>query len=218
MKKPIRIPSYDGPYPGAAITAIAETVARLLHPHAEVVLHDLATDRIAGIWNAYSARRIGDPSDIDDVDLSSESPMLGPYEKAGEKGQRLKSISTILRDEAAIARAVLCINLDISQFDAAARLLAGFAATPESRPDFLFRHDIREQVNLLIAEYLKARNVALPALDAAGRTDLIAHLDRKGTFQTRRAVDHVAAALQVSRTTVYVLLRSARTAKKGSRK
>jgi len=74
----------------------------------------------------------------------------------------------------------------------------------------MFRQDIREQINLQIAEYLKRHNVALGSLSAEGRLDLIAFLDRCGAFQARRAVDHIAAALDLSRTTVYVLLREAR--------
>src|SRR5256885_437513 len=68
-------------------------------------------------------------------------------------------------------------------------------------------HDL---ATLQIADYLKRHNLAMPALDQAGRVALIAHLDASGAFQTRKAVDHIAAALDLSRTTVYVLLREAR--------
>ena len=193
------------------IETVAETFARLLHPHAEVVLHDLATRKIDKIWNPFSVRKPGEPSDLDDIDPDiAEEDVIGPYEKASPKGARLKSISMILRNEAGIARYMLCINVDVSQFDAAAKLLQGFAAGSESRPEWMFRQDIREQINLQIAEYLKRHNLAIPSLDQAGRVDLIAHLDQCGAFQTRRAVDHIAAALDLSRTTVYVLLRQAR--------
>ena len=193
------------------IEPIAETIARLLHPHAEVVLHDLATRQIARIWNPFSARKPGELSDLDDIDPElAEEDVIGPYEKASPKGARLKSISTILRNQAGVPRYMLCINVDVSQFDAAARLLQGFATTNESRPDWMFRQDIREQINLQIADYLKRHNLSIPSLDPAGRIALIAHLDASGAFQTRRAVDHIAAALDLSRTTVYVLLRSAR--------
>ncbi len=196
------------------VEAIAETIARLLHPHAEVVLHDLATGKIAKIWkiwNPFSARKAGEASDVDDIDPELvDGNVVGPYEKASPKGARLKSISTIIRDEATIARALLCINLDVSHFDAAARLLQGFSATSESRPDWLFRQDIREQINLQIADYLKRHNLTMQSLDPAGRIALIAFLDESGAFQTRRAVDHIAAALDLSRTTVYLLLRQAR--------
>ena len=221
QRRPIEIPSLTMPA-GPAIEIIAETIAQLLQPHAEVVLHDLATGKIAQIWNPFSGRKVGEPSDLDDIDPElSEQDVVGPYEKVSPKGARLKSISTILRDRARIARFMLCINLDVSQFDLAAKLLQSFGATGESRPDWMFRQDIREQINLQIAEYLKRHNATLGSLDQDGRLDLIGFLDKCGAFQARRAVDHVAAALELSRTTVYVLLREARemtTPKKRSRR
>ena len=197
--------------PGPVVDAIAETIVRLLHPHAELVLHDLASGKIAKIWNPYSGRKPGEPSDLDDIDPEVvEGEVAGPYEKASAKGTRLKSISAILRDRMGIPRFLLCINLDVSQFDAAAKLLQIFGASSESRPDWMFRQDIREQINLQIADYLKRHNLTMQALDQAGRVALIEFLDETGAFQTRRAVDHIAAALELSRTTVYVLLRQAR--------
>ncbi len=198
--------------PGPVVDAIAETIVRLLHPHAELVLHDLATGKIAKIWNPSSGRKPGEPSDLDDIDPELvEENVAGPYEKASPKGARLKSISAILRDRVGIARFLLCINLDVSQFDAAARLLQSFGASSESRPDWMFRQDIREQINLQIAGYLKRHNLNMASLDQAGRIALVGFLDESGAFQTRRAVDHIAAALDLSRTTVYLLLRQART-------
>src|SRR4051812_1164219 len=203
----------SGGYSIAVVEAIAETIARLLHPHAEVVLHDLATGKIAKIWNPFSGRKPGEPSDLDGIDPEiAGDDVIGPYEKASPKGTRLKSISAIIRPEAGIARFMLCINLDVSQFDAAAKLLENFGATSESRPDWMFRQDIREQINLQIADYLKRDNLSMSSLDQEGRVALIGHLDQSGAFHTRRAVDHIAAALGLSRTTVYVLLRQARDA------
>jgi predicted transcriptional regulator YheO len=214
--KVIEIPGGKSPRRGAAlavISPIAETIARLLTPHAEVVLHDLETGKIAKIWNPYSGRKPGEPSDLDGVDPElSDEDVVGPYEKASPKGTRLKSISAIIRPEGTVARFMLCINLDVAQFDLAAKLLQGFGATTESRSDWMFRQDIREQINLQIADYLKRNDLRIQSLDPADRIGLIAHLDATGAFQTRKAVDHIAAALDLSRTTVYVLLRQAREA------
>jgi predicted transcriptional regulator YheO len=211
--KVIEIPGSTMPA-GPVIEVIAATIAQLLHPHAEVVLHDLATGKIAQIWNPFSGRKIGEPSDLDDIDPELvEEDVVGPYEKASPKGTRLKTISALLRDRAKIVRFLLCINLDVSHFDAAAKLLQSFGATSESRPDWMFRQDIREQINLQIADFLKRHNLNMTSLDQAGRVALVAHLDQCGAFQTRRAVDHIAAALALSRTTVYLLLRQARVPK-----
>ncbi|WP_199442193.1 PAS domain-containing protein [Umezawaea beigongshangensis] len=43
------------------LAPVCEAVARLLSPHADVVLHDPRTDRVVAIWNALSGRVPGDP-------------------------------------------------------------------------------------------------------------------------------------------------------------
>jgi len=45
-----------------AIEPACAAIAALLHPHAEVVVHELATDTIVAIWNPFSGRTVGDPS------------------------------------------------------------------------------------------------------------------------------------------------------------
>ena len=72
---------------GAAISA-------LLFPHAEVAIHDLRTDRIVAIWNAFSRREVGDPSLLGDIaDQLDAAAVFGPYDKADATGGRLKSVS-----------------------------------------------------------------------------------------------------------------------------
>jgi predicted transcriptional regulator YheO len=42
---------------------VAEAIANLLHPFAEVVIHDHAEGRIRHIWNSFSGRSVGDRSE-----------------------------------------------------------------------------------------------------------------------------------------------------------
>ena len=42
---------------GQRLAPICDALARLLSPHAEVVLHDPATDEIVAIWNPLSGAR-----------------------------------------------------------------------------------------------------------------------------------------------------------------
>ena len=49
---------------------IAQAIAALLHPHAEVVIHDLRSGRIVDLWNAFSHRQAGDESLLgDDIEM-----------------------------------------------------------------------------------------------------------------------------------------------------
>jgi predicted transcriptional regulator YheO len=47
--------------------AIADSIATLLFPHAEVVIHDLASQTVAHIANNTSKRKLGDESALEDL-------------------------------------------------------------------------------------------------------------------------------------------------------
>lgn len=191
----------------------AQAVTALLHPHAEVVLHELRTGRIAGIWNAYSGRKVGDASLLDDDEKAAlDQPVLGPYDKYDGRGRRLKSVTAVLRDEAGAAAALLCINLDISHMAAAAQLLQAFIAAPEPRPALLFARDWREQIQLQLHDWLAARNLSAAALTREEKVQLVAELDAAGLFATRHAAEHLAGLIGASRASVYNYLKQARSA------
>ena len=79
----------------ADVAAAAAAITTLFHPHVEVVLHDVARDRIVAIWNAFSARKPGDESLLDPdllVDVT-QGQVLGPYEQVDRHGRRLSSVS-----------------------------------------------------------------------------------------------------------------------------
>ena len=204
------------PKPPGALTQhfpTAAAIAALLAPQAEVVIHDLAKDRIAGIWNAFSKRVPGDPSLLgDDPELIGDQDVYGPYEKAGADGGLLKSVSAILRDESGRRVGLLCINFDVAIIDEAIRLMQGFARAEKPRPEPIFAQDWREQINLGIRAFLQERQVTLKALDRGDRVALMASLDAQNLFATRNAVQHIADALGLSRATIYNLLSDARAA------
>jgi predicted transcriptional regulator YheO len=198
--------------PFASHRPVAQAIAALLHPHAEVVIHDLRTDRIVDIWNAFSHRHAGDDSLLgDDIELHLDRDVFGPYDKASPDGARLKSITAALRDDNGQRIGLLCINLDVSLFDQAIKLLSTFAAPSEPRPEVMFRQDWREHINLTMRAFLEQKRKALKALEREERIALIAEIDAAGLFAARNAVPHVASAMNVSRATVYALLNAART-------
>lgn len=191
--------------------ATAAAVSTLFYPHAEVVLHDLETGVIAGIWNAFSGRKAGMESLVEnDLEEAGEAGVYGPYEKTGEDGRRLKSVTAVLKDEFGQAIGLFCINMDVSHFDAAAKLLAAFAGAPALRPPSLFAGDWREAINTALHDWLRGRGLALTALRKADRVALVGALDERGLFQTRNAVDHLAGLIGASRASIYNYLADAR--------
>ena len=187
----------------ADVAAAATALTTLFHPHVEVALHDVARDRLVAIWNAFSARKPGEESLLDPELLAGlpQGQVLGPYEQIERQGRRLSSVSVRV-DE---GRMLLCINFDRSAIDSAALLLSTFAAPREEQPEALFQRDWRPTVNGLIEDWCRSNGVPRSALSREDRLSIVADLDKRGVFDTRNAAEHVAAALGVSRATVYNL-------------
>ena len=190
------------------LAPVCEAIARLLSPHAEVVLHDPATDSVLAIWNPLSKRTVGDPSLLGELDELTPvgTDVYGPYPKSLPDGRRLSSVSAVIRDEEGRPEAVLCVNVDRSAFDAAARILAAFAAPVTAQPAALFAGDWTERLNETVAEFVRDKGTTLDGLSKSDRVELVAELDAAGVFDQRRSVPTVARAVGLSRSAVYQLL------------
>lgn len=193
--------------------AIADALTALL-PQAEVVLHDIAQDRIIHIAGAFSRRRTGDPSLTDIADLQPfDQEIIGPYEKTNIDGRRLKSISVVLPGNDGQPAGLLCVNMDISAFDLARIALERLIALPaaaRAEAGQLFPSDWRENINAEIGDFLAERGLTSSGLTVAEQVELVALLDRQGYFAIRKAIDHIAAALGISRATLYKRLKESR--------
>jgi D-arginine utilization repressor len=192
---------------------IADAIALLLHPYAEVVIHDIVKDIIVYIANPYSKRKAGDSSylglDGDAADFGLKKNVLGPYEKEGEDGQRIRSITAVLRNNEARPIGILCINLDFSPletaFESALEVLNGLIrpAEIEARPEIIFREEWREQIKLEIRAFRLEKGLTQEPMNASERRELMRRLDRKRLFYARKSVELVAGYLMISRATAY---------------
>jgi len=194
--------------------SIADAIAKLLHPFAEVAIHDLEKDRLAYIANAFSGRKPGDPSllDLSPEELNGVNKVIGPYEKAGEKGQRIRSITAVIKDEKNESSGLFCINLDFSNLEHALELLDGLLRPTdmESPPEILFRNDWRDLIKIEIRSFLLERDLTIDTLNTEGRKELIQHLEQKRLFYARKSVEQIAGILKISRSTAYKYLNSIR--------
>jgi predicted transcriptional regulator YheO len=91
-----------------------------------VVLHDVRTQKVDNI----AKRVIGDDATLEDM-LSSEvdERTIGPYEKLNWDGQKIRSVSSVLRDASGTPIAGLCINLNTSLFETAKQALDLFLSS-----------------------------------------------------------------------------------------
>lgn len=192
---------------------IAETFARLLHPFAEVVIHDLEKDKVETIFNPLSRREVGDNSYLDrwDFTVDPDENVIGPYEKINYDGRRLKSISLVLRDKKGKAIGFLCVNMDISIFetyrDTLQVFLSNYDTSISEATQSLFRDDLYEQINMFVQNYCRERHLSLKALTRKDKQTLIINLHEKGAFKGKNATSYIARILTISRASVYNYLK-----------
>lgn len=186
--------------------AIADAIATLFFPHAEVVLHDLRTQKIDHIANNLSKRAVGDDAALEDLlENTPDERNIGPYEKLNWDGQRIRSLSTVLRDSAGKPLAVLCINLNISLFENARAALDLFLSPSRliPQPDALFRDDWQERINTFLNGWLREHQLSLSVLNRDHKRELVLALHAEGAFKGKSAANYVANVLGMGRATVY---------------
>jgi D-arginine utilization repressor len=191
---------------------ICEALARLLAPHAEVVLHDLSSDRIHYIANCFSKRRAGQSSLTELADIDFNQDVIGPYAKTNWDGRRLKSVSAVIRDAGGTPIGLMCINHDVEAFLGVLDQLITLVGTPVPMAPVtaLFSSDWRERINEHVGAFLAEHNTTLAGLDVNDVNHLIARLDKAGVFEIRNATNYIAEVLSVSRATIYNRLKLVR--------
>lgn len=192
---------------------IADSMATLLFPHAEVILHDLATQTVVHIANNISKRKIGDDSALEEIagDLTTQLS-IGPYEKLNWDGQRVRSITSVLLDDQGKPEVALCINLNYSVLEQARDALNLFfqASRMVAQPEALFRDDWQERINTFLHAWLQERHLGLNSLSRDDKRNLIEALYHEGAFEGRSAYDYIANVLNMGRATVYKYVKAFR--------
>lgn len=193
----------------------AEGFSILLHPFAEVVIHDLEKDQIEAIYNPFSKREKGDSSYLDRVNFNKEEKIpdvIGPYEKLNYDGRKLKSMSIVIKNDRDAAVGFLCINLDISIFDRYKEILDNFLSMGEFNADAktasIFKDDLYEQINTYVQRYCIKNHVTVDGLTRVQKKDLILELKYEGALKGKNSSQYIARALGISRATVYNYLKS----------
>lgn len=189
---------------------VAQAVSMLLHPYAEIVLHDLSTGRIAAIYNNLSKRKIGEESLLEELVHLTELPdLFPPYSKTNWDGKKMKSVTATLRDSKGMAIGLFCINLDLTKWEEMHHFILGWMGglDPKGQPDLLFKNDWKEKMNAFVSDYLQKEGLSLKTLTKEQKQELVRMLHRKGAFQAKKAASYAAEVLEISRATIYNYLR-----------
>lgn len=188
------------------VLPIARALERLLYPFAEIVIHDIKTNKIVAIYNPFSKRKVNSPSLLSEEDeILTLNDCTGPYEKINFDGRKLKSISSLIKDEKNKVIGLFCINLDISKLDSYKNIIEGFLNYQSfvSQPNPLFRDDWQEKINQYTHAYLIKHHLSLDTLSKSEKKEIIQHLNEMGAFTGKNAAKYIAQLLKVSRATVY---------------
>lgn len=189
---------------------IADAIATLFYPYAEVAIHDVTSQSLIYIANNYSQRELGEDSNLSDLQFDQHSQVIGPYQKRNWDGRQLRSISTVLRDDQGQPIGLLCINLDITVFESAKAALDMFLSGHQlqPQPDVLFQDDWQERINTYIHNWLQQQQLTLATLNSVSRRMLIEALYQQGAFNGKNAAGYVAKILGIGRATVYNQLKN----------
>jgi len=193
--------------------AIADSIALLLFPHAEVIVHEVESQTVVHIANNFSKRQLGDDSALDqELGDFRSSASIGPYEKINWDGQKIRSITSVLYDQHGEAEYLLCINLNFSVLDQAREALDAFFQVSRlvPQPESLFKDDWQERINTFLHTWLKERNLSLRTLKMKDKRTLVEALHSEGAFEGRSGADYVANVLSMGRATVYKYLKELR--------
>ncbi|MDY0264297.1 MAG: PAS domain-containing protein [Sulfurospirillum cavolei] len=191
---------------------LCDAIAKLFYPNVEVVMHDLEAKKLVHIVNAFSKRRVGDAmiSELKDIGSIKEN-WVGPYDKTGSDGKRLKAVSIIVRDAAEKPIGMICINYNIEPLESLHDFLKSFLhVNAEAKPSVLFSQSWREHTDETIEKYLSTKNIALSGLSSDDKKELVVFLEREGIFAIRNVVGYICSVLNVSKATIYNWLKAVR--------
>ena len=197
----------------AMLATLVEPLSRTLPADSEVVLHDLRRlpNSIVAIAGDITGRRVGGPA----TDLLLRKAATGTiattvgYETRLPDGRTLRSTTIVVRDTSGTAVAALCINCDVMIWQAVKAIAESMlpeSATEQQaeRPaSERFAQDIDELAQHLLAEAIEASGAPVDLMQKKHKMAVVNDLKERGFFMLKESVEMAAAALQVTRFTIY---------------
>lgn len=200
---------------------VADGIAKTFGRNCEVAVHNLENPESSLIYvsGGITNRKIGAP--ITNIVLkelrnygNNSRDMIG-YRNATKDGNILKSSTIFIRDDNNKIIGCLCINFDISCFlNATANIneLIAFNSTDnenEEKGEF-FATDVSEALENIIRKAIFESGMTVSQMQKEDKVKIVLELDKKGIFLIKGSVDKLAAALGVSRYTIYNYLEEGR--------
>lgn len=206
--------------------ALTEPLAAIIPGECEVVLHDLRLlpNSIVAIAGDLTGRTVGSPA----TDMLLRASARGAYESAigypsrHSDGREMLSSTLIIRDSADVAVAALCINADTSVWRVVHHLASAMLPdwptpdapstrlrTPHSPGDVgeEFPSDVDDLAESLLAGALADAKVPVDLMHKRHKLSVVSDLKDRGFFLLKGSAETAAAALGITRFTIYNYLR-----------
>lgn len=201
-----------------AFEQLVDPLNRALPGPTEVALHDLVSMpyEILAIAGNITGRTVGGPASdmLMRAAAAKDFSTLVGYESKLPDGRRLRTTTIIVRGEQEQPLAALCIISDVSMWEPVRNfvqvLLPGgrWPGQPHDQraidpDDEGFPTDMSELADHLLARAIRESGVPVALMHKRHKLAIVDQLQRKGFFQLREAAERAAAALEVTRYTVY---------------
>lgn len=194
----------------AVMAQLVEGLQAALGRSAEVTLHDFRNPdhSLVAIAGQVTGRQVGAPMTDRLLETlrryGDDAPNIVGLKTRTRDGRLLRTSTMFIRDRTGKIIGSLGINVDLTEQEMAARVLAdmlGHADQPTESINFAI--DVGETMQQMIEAALVSSGRPSQLLDREERLALVGALDARGLFLIRGAVDEVASRLGVSRFTVY---------------
>jgi predicted transcriptional regulator YheO len=218
-----------------ALSSVVDLLGAMVGDHIEVVLHDLTRPEssILQIANGHvTGRQVGGPvlagprndkglAILGDAMLMAELPghvPVFPYPTQSRDGRSLTSATVLFRDALGQAFASLCLNADFADIEAARSILARLL--PRERAQVEQTQVEAPEMEGLMHEIIEAsvRRYRKPVhrMSKDEKTAAVEMMLERGLFIVKGGVEKAAAALGVTRFSVYNYLDAIKARRKAS--
>ncbi|MYM70655.1 transcriptional regulator [Duganella sp. FT134W] len=193
----------------AQLQQVAEGLGKTLAPFCEVVLHDLTQPEhaILAIHNNLSGRAVGAPATELGLARAADpafEQVIANYPNTFPDGRLAKSTSVGIKDSEGQYIAALCLNVDLTVFRSLNSMLTQFGSVDTAiAVSETMAPAGADAIRQRIDQFAARLGTTPRALKADERKALMRELKEAGLSDVRRAMDIVAAYLNVSRATVY---------------
>lgn len=191
---------------------VVHSLGKTLGKNCEVALHEIneSVKTIVAISNGHvTGRSVGSPmvnEGLEAVRKDDHSDHILNYKNKSADGKTLKSSTMMLRDEQGKIIGCMCINIDISEFMIARKVLEEFTSIDQNEVDHFHgtgHNRVNDVLNTLVTNTLDDFGKPVAYMNKEEKVSIVKNLDNQGAFLIKGAIDYVAKILCVSRYTIY---------------